>query len=121
MRKCSVARRRLEFEIILGQVKKDKERFIARLERNIRREGDCIIWRGRKDTCGYGHINFRHHGKHHPIAVHRLFLILRLCSPIPAGYEAGHTCGNRACVKHVQLQTWQHNMKMVHDKQATGL
>ena len=53
----------------------------------------CWVWIGRPDRVGYGQI--MRNGKR--VVAHRFFYET-FRSPLPAGTELHHTCGNRACV-----------------------
>lgn len=105
-----------EFQIIRREIQNNKERFIARLTRNLRKQGSCMLWKGRRGGGGegrtYAFMNFRVNGRVQPFLVHRIFLALRLCRPINRFMEAGHYfCHNPICVVHVQEQTRSGNMK----------
>ena len=112
-----------EFELIKQRIAADREGFITRLSKNLRQEGDCRIWTAKVDKNGYARINFRlpaprrrgEPGKMMQIGVHRLFLTLELCRPIKPLHEAGHLpeCCNPLCVKHVEEQTREQNIKAV--------
>ncbi len=104
-------RRMLEFRVVVDQVKRRKEEFIARLQRNLTAQGECLLYGGTLDHKGYARLNFRYRGRHVTIHAHRLFLILRQCAPLPKGFEAGHTkgCVSRTCVRHVELQHYRVN------------
>lgn len=99
---CAQARRR-EFEIIEAAVRKNKERFVRRLQALVRTDGDCVRFLGARTKDGYGRLSFRYGGKHVLIYAHRLFLILRLGRQIRLKHDAGHldTCPHRDCVRHV--------------------
>ena len=108
-----------EFEIIVDQVKRRRDEFIARLQRRVSPPvpnpelgTPCRFWLGQVTPNGYGRISFRLPGREHTnLYVHRLFLILRLCRPLAADREAGHLCHNRLCVVHLEEQTRNDNMK----------
>lgn len=55
-----------EWELIVGQVKTNKEAFIRRLVKNLRTEGECQIWTGHCDRNGYARIDFRLPGARQP-------------------------------------------------------
>lgn len=107
-----MTRNEQEWAVILDQIKRRKEQFIARLERNVRKDGDCYLWVGRGHSNGYGEINFRiGTNKTFCIGAHRLFLILKIQRPIADGMEAGHFhCHNARCMKHVVEQTRTNNL-----------
>lgn len=110
------ARRAKEFAVIVDQVKRRKEAFIKRLEANIVSVGDCLCYTGRKDHNGYPRLNFKYQGEHITITAARVFLILKLCGPIPLEHEAGHTeeCQHRSCVKHLRLEHYTSNAATQH-------
>ena len=115
-----VARNPREWAILVDQVRRHRERLIARLIRNTKVEGTCLIWTGARGSAngGYPKMNFRHKGRHAQIDVHRLFLMLMDCAPIPEGFEAGHyLCHNQLCVVHVERQTRADNLKARDDKE----
>lgn len=118
-RKACPKRAQLEFAVVLDQVRRRKEAFIARLQSLVYADGPCILYKGAKNVNGYGRMNFRfkdhrrrtREASHVQIEAHRLFLILRLGTPIPTDREAGHYfCHNEACVRHVELQTREQNL-----------
>lgn len=105
-------RRALEFEVLVHQVKKNKERLIKRLQGRLTTVGECFVYNGGRDRAGgYPKISFRHNGRHVLIAAVRAFLILKTCAPIPLGFEAGHDCPrhDKGCVRHIALQHWSTN------------
>jgi hypothetical protein len=116
----SAERRLYEFYVVKDQVKRRKEDFQARLIRNLRRRGTCLVWKGTKDHKGYARMNFKFRGQHVTIHVHRVFMILMNCAPLPSGYEASHTqgCKHRTCVRHLQLQHYTENANVNGNEQA---
>lgn len=42
-----------EYLILVSQIRKDKERLIQRLSRNISAQGDCKVWTGCSNNDGY--------------------------------------------------------------------
>ena len=109
-----------EWAVLVDQVRRHRERLTARLIRNTKVEGSCLVWVGACGSTngGYPKMNFRHNGRHVQIDVHRLFLMLMDCAPIPEGIEAGHYfCHNARCVVHVERQTRSDNLKARDDKE----
>jgi len=102
----------IEYDILVRQCKRNKERLIRRLGARLRRDGECMLWTGAPSKPnGYGKANFWQDGKITQVYVHRLFLTLRLCRPIAPDMEAGHyKCFNRLCVVHVEEQTRAENL-----------
>jgi hypothetical protein len=112
-RSGSAARRRLEFATVAGQVRRDKQRLIDRINRHCRMQNGCYVWvAGKNPGNDYPQMNFRHKGKVIKINVPRVILILKLCAPIPMNIEAGHAsgCANRACILHIEPQHWKQNL-----------
>ena len=110
-RKGNPETRKLEFDVIMDQVKRRKEAFAARLAKHLRTKGECRLYAGTLDHKGYARLNFRYQGRHVSIHAHRLFLIMKLRKPIPLEYEAGHEecCKHRNCVIHVRLEHYKKN------------
>lgn len=138
-RNGSARRRQLEFSVLVDQVRDRKADLIERLTRNVKMacgfdrcncseppmivpalpvgpllcsgQDACVVWTGAKGANGYGRINFwkRGHG-HVAMRPHVVALILMLGRPIAKGHEAGHTCGNRLCIRHVEEQRWEDNL-----------
>lgn len=71
--------------------------------RRVVRDGDCWIWTGHKNRCGYGRLTVD--GRR--IAAHRLAYEL-LVGPVPDGLELDHLCRNRACVRPSHLEPVTH-------------
>lgn len=110
-----------EFEIIVDQVRRRKEAFIQRLSRNVmvvqrHMPEPCQIWTGTSSRY-YGRITFRLVGmgnrkeSHVQLDAHRVFLILKLGRPIADNMEAGHTCGESLCMRHIEEQTRTQNLQ----------
>lgn len=119
-------RRHREFRAVVRAVKRDKARFIRRLQGLVTEGpivyldegpdgkpiGNCIRFLGAKTKDGYGRLNMMEKGgKHFQIYAHRLFLILRLGRPIRMDHDAGHMqgCPHRDCVRHVFEQHYAEN------------
>lgn len=77
VKRHSADRRRYEFAILCDQVRRNKERFIRRLQGMVAVDGGCITFLGSKRNDGYGRLSFRYKGKHTTIDVQRVFLILQ--------------------------------------------
>ena len=103
--------RQWEFDTIKDQVKRRKDAFMARLQRLVRAEGDCVIGLGTKDRKGYPRMNLKRGGIHRSVHMMRVFIILRRSAPIPLGMDVGHTeeCRDVRCVKHIKLQPFREN------------
>lgn len=113
------ARRQLEFDVVRNQVKSNKARFIARLQRIVQPAGECLIATCTKDHNGYPRMNIWYQGRPHTIHVMRVFLLLKRREPIPLGQEAAHEdeCQHpRVCVKHVRLQHYSKNANTYHKR-----
>ena len=114
----SAARRQLEWQVIVHQVKHRKEAFARRLTKNISRRGvgplGCLRYLGTLDRNGYPRMNFRdpEHG-HVTILANRVFCILKEARPMQAGHDAAHTdgCRDRRCIRHVEQQPFQVNAR----------
>jgi len=81
---------------------KDWDRF----RKNLKAEGDCLIWQGRTDKDGYGTFYFyRKNRRAHRVAYYAAF------GDIPKGMVINHTCRNRACQnpQHLQIVTVREN------------
>lgn len=80
-----------------------------RLSSKARREGDCIIWFGNKDSNGYGRIRWA--GKR-GYPAHRLAYELKH-GPIPDGLVVRHKCDVCACINvdHLELGTQKDNVQ----------
>lgn len=89
----------------MDQVTRRKAAFIARLNRRITPDGDCLLYNGSL-ADGYPCINFRYKGQHIKMKAHRVFMILKHKAPLPIGYDVGHTpeCKSLRCVKHIELE-----------------
>lgn len=114
-----------EFELVVRQIKLHKERFIQRLLRNIRTEGDCFLWTGKqaggRSGPGYPAMNLwdPEEKAHVRVQVHRLFVMLAIKRPIKKSHEAGHfMCHNRLCVRHVEEQTRRYNRGEANGRRA---
>lgn len=110
-RKGNPETRRLEFAVVMDQVKRRKDAFAKRLTARLRKRGDCTIYDGTLDHKGYARLNIYYQGRIVTIHAHRLFLIMKLRKPIPLEYEAGHEpdCKHRNCVVHVRLEHYKKN------------
>lgn len=106
-----------EFDLVAHHVRKDKERFIQRLQRNVEVDGECVVWVGARNNKGYARMNLRAPGgAHRQLTVHRVFAILATKAPIPYGHEVDHVCQRRDCVRHLQVITAKRNKQLVHER-----
>lgn len=81
------------------------------------RDTPCWVWKGHKQTSGYGQIWVReHYGKlaHH--LGHELFV-----GEIPDGLEPDHLCRNRACCNPAHLEWVSHKVNIERGETAAGL
>lgn len=116
-RNGKLRRRRLEFNAIMYNVRKNKERFTARLQRRIVKVGNCLCYRGTLDQKGYARLNLSYKPEGATqrrivtIGAHRLFLIMKLGRPIARSHEAGHAeeCKHRTCVAHLREEHYRLN------------
>lgn len=78
-----------------------------RFNRRTKRQGECLVWLGGKNTSGYGTIVTSSRVK---VCAHRLSYE-RSVGPIPAGMVVDHICRNKACVdpSHLRLATTKQN------------
>ena len=102
-----------EYDVLLDQATRRHKEFWARIRRNLEIIGECRVWTGAISKNGYPRMNIRlsNPRRTFQLEMHRAFLIMQTHAPIPEGYEAGHyECHNRACVRHVRLETRQENL-----------
>ena len=83
-----------------------REAPVERFRRNVRPDGDCLIWTGYLNPSGYGQMSVD--GR--LVSVHR-FSYEQESGAIPAGMFIDHACGNRACClpAHLRLATPEEN------------
>lgn len=100
----------------MDNIRRRKDKFIARLNSRLEKRGDCLCYNGTKDQNGYARLSlsYKPDEKRRQIVTihaHRLFLILKLRRPIRLSHEAGHleTCEHRTCVLHVQEEHYSFN------------
>jgi hypothetical protein len=88
----------------------DPARWIAQLDRHSAPEGDCIVWTGHRNTCGYGRTEFQHDGRRIRTNAHRAAWLARV-GDIPEHLEIDHLCRNRLCLRidHLELVTHSEN------------
>lgn len=90
-----------------------KQRLQECLDRNLRREGKCLVWVGKLNKAGYGRIAYKDEGgKRVNTGTHRLAYELKN-GPIPMGLLVRHKCDNRPCanVEHLELGTHADNAR----------
>jgi hypothetical protein len=90
----------------------DPARWIAQLDRHSAPDGDCIVWTGHRNDCGYGRTEFRHDGTRIRTGAHRAAWLARV-GDIPAGLEVDHLCKNRLCLRidHLELVSHPENIR----------
>ena len=74
----------------------------------VEQTDSCWIWKGSKDSRGYGEFWFNRK----LWKAHR-FSYTKYIGEIPEGYHIDHLCGNTSCVKpkHLEAVTQQENNK----------
>lgn len=109
-RKGNPRRRKLEYLAVANQVRKNKDRLIARIQRYTKVQDGHAFWTGAKSKGNnYPVISFMYKGEHVKITVTRVVLILKLKKPIPLGIDAGHTCVHSLCIAHIEPQHYTIN------------
>jgi hypothetical protein len=116
-RNGSAKRRQLEFDAVMDQVRRRKEKFVARLNARLEQIGACLCYRGSLDQKGYARLNLSYWPSPKKrreivtIHAHRLFLIMKLQRPIKRSHEAGHLpeCEHRTCVAHLHEEHYKSN------------
>lgn len=79
-----------------------EESYVARTVR----QGDCLVWVGRRDEHGYGQMRVNKR----TVKVHRFAWELKV-GPIPPGVVLDHICHNPSCsnIEHLRLATRSQN------------
>ena len=90
-----------------------KKPILQRLMQRSIRQGECLIWTGARNNCGYGLIRFN--GK--SCTVHRVSFTVHK-GEIPAGMVIMHACDNRLCVnpEHLSIGTHSDNTRDMDSK-----
>lgn len=82
-------------------------------------KGPCWIWRGAKNSSGYGTIGVRHKARGHsvPRLVHRLVLLVFFGIPLNKVECAMHLCSTKPCCNpdHLDAGTFSQNTRMYLD------
>lgn len=99
-------RRGAKLAPIVQQARKNAP-LLERLEANSEMVGECRVWTGTRDSCGYGKIGVK--GK--KLMVHRVAYELEV-GPIPPGLFIDHICHNRACIRPSHLQSVTHKVNV---------
>ena len=84
-----------------------RERFFEKL----RRDGDCLVWTGYRDKCGYGRMAAGSAATTKLALTHRVAWFLQN-GPIPDGMQVLHKCDNPPCVDHTHLFLGTHGDNM---------
>lgn len=85
--------------------------------KNVEKTDSCWIWKGGKDSKGYGLFSYRSR----VMAAHR-YSYSRNKERLRAGYLVCHSCDNPSCVNpdHLYLGTHKDNMKDVKERETWG-
>lgn len=77
----------------------------AKFWNNVERDGDCLVWRGRRDQRGYGVMYLGRDDRDQQMVCRpHSFAWELLRGPVPAGQCLDHLCRNRACVNVEHLE-----------------
>lgn len=99
---------------------RDKERFIARLNRNIVQDPSTGCWLAQRvlDHRGHARMSFRMQGQHGLVMLHRLLWVLHHRQNVPEDMELDHICTVRNCCnpEHLQLVTRAENCQWMWDR-----
>lgn len=90
----------------------------ARIQNNIEITDVCWLWRGAKNSAGYGVISARKLGFSSPFFVHRLSVWVHT-GVYPGPHPVLHSCHNPACCNpaHLRIGTYSENS---HDMNLAG-
>src|SRR5258708_17257341 len=83
------------------------------IERNLRKDGSCLIWTGKVGKKGYGYVKLNRETYY---LAHRVSYAIEYGDPYP--YQVNHSCDNPTCVniKHLHLGTPKSNMQECSDR-----
>ena len=103
------------FECIKILTDDEKKRLCKQFDKYIVKNGDCHLWQGRLDACGYGEIRLMFRGRRISLKAHRAVFAMSqpdvyLMSP---NDDVSHLCFNKNCVKvnHLSLEPHSVNNK----------
>ena len=75
---------------------------MARLNRQVKRDGDCWLWTGPTTPNGYGKVRVR--GGEPERVVHRVLWEAHNNMAVPDGYQLDHLCRTRLCCNPAHLE-----------------